>query len=130
MDSISYTFLDEMMTKDDEAFFKQLGRRIAVLRKESGLTQVELAKILSISQQHMASFEAGRRKVVASYIPLLAQMFAVTTDELLGIENKPAKRGPTAKLQLQVEQLSRLPKTKQKFVVEMLDAVIKQQAAS
>jgi hypothetical protein len=37
-----------------------------------------------------------------------------------------AKRGPTPKLQRQLERLSRLPKAKQKFVSEMLDTVLQQ----
>ncbi len=128
MGSISYTYLDELMTKDDEQFFKQLGKRIASLRKEHHLTQVQLAEILEISQQHMASFEAGRRKVSASSIPLLAQLFGITTDELLGTQDKPSKRGPASKLQRQIDQISQLPRAKQKFVSEMLDTVIQQQA--
>ena len=75
MSLISYSYIDQLMTKDEEVFFKELGRRIAKLRKEAGLTQVQLAEILKISQQHMASFEAGRRKVSSSDIPLLAQLF-------------------------------------------------------
>ena len=130
MSSISYEYLDALMTKDDEVFFKQLGKRIAQLRKDTGLTQVQLAEILDISQQHMASFEAGRRKVTASDIPVLAQLFGVSTDELLGIDDKPAKRGPTAKLQHKIEQIGLMPRSKQKFITEMLDALIKQQQAS
>ena len=130
MDSISYAYLDELMSKNDEVFFKQLGKRIATLRKDIGMTQVQLAEILNISQQHMASFEAGRRKVSSADIPVLAKLFGVSTDELLGIEDKPAKRGPTSKLQRQIEQVNMLPKSKQKFITEMLDALIKQQQAS
>jgi transcriptional regulator with XRE-family HTH domain len=130
MSLISYSYMDEQMTNDDEAFFKQLGKRIAVMRKEIGMTQVHLAEILNISQQHMASFEAGRRKVSSSDIPVLAQLFGLSTDELLGIQDKPSKRGPTPKIQRQVEQISLLPKTKQKFISEMLEALIKQQQAS
>lgn len=130
MSHISYSYMDEQMTKDDEAFFKQLGKRIASLRKEMGMTQIQLAEILSISQQHMASFEAGRRKVSSSDIPVLAQLFGLSTDELLGIQDKPSKRGPTPKIQRQVEQIALLPKGKQKFISEMLEALIKQQQAS
>jgi len=130
MSSISYEYLDLLMTKDDEVFFKQLGKRIAELRKDTGLTQVQLAEILNISQQHMASFEAGRRKVTTSDIPVLAQLFGVSTDDLLGIGNKSAKRGPTAKLQHKVEQISLMPRNKQKVILEVLEAMIKQQQAS
>jgi transcriptional regulator with XRE-family HTH domain len=130
MDSIIYDYLDTIVTKDDEVFFKQLGKNIAKLRKEIGLTQVQLAEILDISQQHMASFEAGRRKVSASAVPLLAQLFGISTDELFGVKNKPSKRGPASLLQCQIEQIGLMPKNKQKTISEVLDAMIKQQQAS
>nr|WP_305910076.1 hypothetical protein [Methylomarinum sp. Ch1-1]MDP4523027.1 hypothetical protein [Methylomarinum sp. Ch1-1] len=38
------------------------------------------------------------------------------------------KRGPAPKLLKQVEQISQLPKSKQKFVMDMLDTVIQQAA--
>ncbi len=60
---------------------------------------------------------------------MLAQLFGISTDELLGVQGKPAKRGPTARLQQQMDQISLLPRTRQKFVMEMLDAVIQQQAS-
>jgi transcriptional regulator with XRE-family HTH domain len=122
--------MDEQMTKDDEVFFKEIGKRIALLRKEMGMTQIQLAEVLRISQQHMASFEAGRRKVSSSDIPVLAQLFGLSTDELLGIQDKPSKRGPTPRIQRQVEQIALLPKGKQKFISEMLEALIKQQQVS
>jgi hypothetical protein len=50
----------------------------------------------------------------------------VTVEELLGQANGITKRGPTPKLQRQLERLSRLPKAKQKFVSEMLDTVLQQ----
>ncbi len=130
MGSISYSYLDDLMTKDDEVFFKQLGKRLALLRKELDLTQVQLAEILNISQQHMAAIEAGRRKATASTIPVLAQLFGITTDELLGLQDKPAKRGPASTLQRQIEQIGLMPRSKQRFIVEMLEALIKQQQSA
>ena len=130
MSQISYSYLDEQMTRDDELFFKKLGKSIAAFRKELGMTQTQLAEVLNISQQHMASFEAGRRKLSSSDVPVLAQLFGISTDELLGVADKPAKPGPTSKIQRQVEQINSLPKSKQKFISEMLEALIKQQQAS
>ena len=115
------------MTKDDEVFFKQLGSRVAYFRKEAGMTQTQLASILGVSQQHMASFEVGRRKLPASAIPTLAQLFATTADELVDIQKPPQKRGPASTLQRQIEQIALMPKAQQKMIVQMLDAMIKQQ---
>jgi len=55
-------------------------------------------------------------------------LFAVPLEQLVGIEPLPAKRGPTSTLQRQTEQISSLSKSKHKFITEMLDALIKQQA--
>jgi transcriptional regulator with XRE-family HTH domain len=114
------------MTQDDARFFRELGQRVASLRKEQQLTQVQLAESLGISQQHMASFENGIRKIPSSMLPKLAEVFGVTVDSLLGVTNGKRKRGPTPMLQRQMERLSRLPKAKQKVVMEMLDGVLSQ----
>jgi transcriptional regulator with XRE-family HTH domain len=97
-------------------FFEQLGQRIANLRKTQNMTQGQLAEHLGISQQHMASFEKGSRKVPASMLPVLAQLFGISVDELVGLKDTAAKRGPMPKLQRQIEQVALLPKAKQKFV--------------
>ena len=46
---------------------------------------------------------------------------------LIGAEPGPAKRGPKPKLQQQLEELSRLPKPKQRFISEMIDTVLAQE---
>ena len=130
MTSISYGFLDERMNSNDKAFFKQLGKRVADLRKEVGMTQAQLAEVLDMSQQLVAAYETGSRKIPASMLPTLAKLFAVPLEQLLGIEKQPAKRGPASVLQRQIEQIGLMPRNKQKFITEMLDALIKQQQAS
>jgi predicted transcriptional regulator len=130
MSSISYTLLDEQMTNDDKAFFQVLGQRMAKYRKDINMTQVQLANMLEVSQQVIAAYEAGRRKLPASLLPVLAKLFAVPVDELIGIKESNAKRGPASVLQCQIEQVALLPRTKQKFVMEMLDTVLKQQHCS
>lgn len=117
-----------VMTHDEKEYFKVLGGRIAALRKELGLTQVQLAETLGISQQMVASYEVGRRRIPVSMLPSLAQALKVQTDELLGNETKTrTKRGPPPKLQQQVERLAQLPKAQQRMVMQMLDGVLAQQ---
>lgn len=111
---------------DDKQFFKTLGTRIARLRKEQGLSQQALADELGIAQQTLAHYEVGRARMPVSLLPVLAQFFGIGVDELLGLKNGAGKRGPTPMLQRQIERLSRLPKAKQKVVMEMLDGVLSQ----
>lgn len=61
-----------------------------------------------------------------SALPVLTKTFGVSAEVLLGQEPEPAKRGPTPKLKPQLERLSHLPRTQQRFVIQMLDTVLKQ----
>jgi transcriptional regulator with XRE-family HTH domain len=115
------------MAPDEQQFLKALGARIAQLRKEQGMSQQAMADGLGIAQQTYAHYEVGRIRMPVSLLPEIAQMFGVTTDDLLGRKTAAAgKRGPASKLQQQIERLSQLPKAKQKVVIEMLDGVLSQ----
>lgn len=108
----------------DKDFFKSLGARIAALRKEVGMTQVQLAKILGCSQQQIVSFEKARCRVPASALPILATAFGVSSDELLGTSGQPLKRHPASRLGQQLERLSKLPRSQQRVVSEMLEGYL------
>ena len=117
------------MTDQDKQFFIDLGRRIAALRQELGMSQQRLGELLSASQQTVAHYEAARLRVPASMLPHLAKIFGVGVDDLIGQPSKPAsKRGPAPKLQRHMERLSLLPKPKQRAVMEVIEAVLTQQA--
>jgi len=116
------------MTSEDKQFYRELGQRIARFRKAQGLTQVQLAEILGIAQQTMAHYEGGSLRVAVALLKPLAKALAVSFEELID-EPIPAakkKRGPSSKLQQQIEQIQQLPRAKQKFVMEMLDTVLQQ----
>lgn len=114
------------MTPDEKAFFKQLGARIASLRKSATITQVQLAETLNVSQQTVASWEVGRRGVPVATLPSLARALSVNVETLIGEKATPGKRGPAPQIQQKIEQLTRLPKAKQKLVMDMLDGVLAQ----
>jgi transcriptional regulator with XRE-family HTH domain len=118
----------DLMTQDEKAFFKALGARIAELRKGADMTQQQFADLLGISQQQVASYEVGRRRVPVSALPAIARALAVSIEELIGEPVKPGKRGPTPKLQQQVERIAQLPKTQQRFVMQVIDSVLAQAA--
>ena len=120
------TFSTIVNTKDEQ-FFKDLGARVAQARKDHELTQQQLAEQLGVAQQTLAHYEVGRLRVPASMLPVLAQLLGLTTEELLGQSVQQAsKRGPAPRLQQQIERISQLPKSKQRFVSEMLDTVLAQ----
>jgi DNA-binding XRE family transcriptional regulator len=112
------------MTPKEQQFIKALGARIAQLRQEQGYTQKTLADELGIAQQTLAHYEVGRLRMPITLLPEIAQLFAVPVDELLGLSSGKGKRGPAPRLQQQIERLSRLPKAKQRVVMDMLEGVL------
>jgi len=126
MGTIRFTSIGPMTT-DEKIFFQALGLRIAGLRKDLELTQQQLAELLGVSQQMVASYEVGRRRVPISLLPTLARVLATSMEGLIGEDSRRSgKRGPASKLQQQLAQVSQLPRAQQKFVSQMLDTVLQQ----
>ena len=114
------------ISESDSEFFRDLGQRIAQARKDAGLTQLQLAEALGISQPVLGSYEIGRRRLPASMLQPVVQTLNISIDKLLGHEQPAAnsKRGPAPKLQRQIEAVGRLPRARQKFVSDFLDTVL------
>ena len=125
MASVSTGLLDRLMNDEDKSFYKTLGQRVAMLRKQNHLTQVQMAAVLGVSQQQIAAFEAGRVKVPVSMLPKLSELLSTPIDEIVGVKKKQ-RRGPASMIQQRVDMLGQLPRSKQKFVIEMLDTLIMQ----
>ena len=61
-----------------------IGNTIKTLRKAKGVTQEEVARELGVSYQAVSKYENEVAQPDISLIPLLAQYFGVTIDELFG----------------------------------------------
>ena len=61
-----------------------LGKRIAMLREEKDLKQLELAKILNICNTTLSQYESGKRIPSDEIKNQIADYFDVTIDFLLG----------------------------------------------
>ena len=70
-----------------------IGKRIAHLRKEKGLTQEELASHMGVSPQAVSKWENDQTCPDISALPKLSKLLGVTVDELLeGKAETPAVR--------------------------------------
>lgn len=63
-----------------------LSERIAALRKERGLTQEQLGKMVGVSSQAVGKWEKGGAPDV-ELLPILAEQLGVTIDALFGLES-------------------------------------------
>ena len=71
-----------------------IGKRIAQLRKEKGLTQEELSQMMEVSAQAVSKWENDQTCPDIASLPKLAKILGVTVDELLSgkEENAPVAR--------------------------------------
>ena len=69
---------------------KTIGKFIAVLRKANGMTQKDLGDKLFVSDKTVSRWERDECAPELSLIPAIAEIFGITTDELLrGEKNNP-----------------------------------------
>ena len=71
---------------------KTIGKFISVLRKANGMTQQELADKLMVSDKTVSKWERDERMPDISLLPAIAEIFGITTDELLRGERKNPER--------------------------------------
>lgn len=69
--------------------------RIKELRKQKGITQEELGRILDVGKATISNYESEKRQLTADILQKLAEYFGVSTDEILGLDN--AKPEPIGK---------------------------------
>ena len=67
---------------------KSLGARIIELRKKNGISREELAKEFDIPYTTLRNYENGLREPGHVFLVKVALKFHVTTDYLLGVDNK------------------------------------------
>lgn len=75
---------------------KTMGALIAALRKANGMTQRELAEKLNVSDKTVSRWERDDSTPELALIPVLAEIFGVTCDELLRGERRPPEERETA----------------------------------
>ena len=62
--------------------------RIRELRKEKGLTQEDLGKVLNVQKAAISKYEIGRVQPGADTLSKIAQYFGVSTDYVLGLDTE------------------------------------------
>lgn len=77
-----------------------LGERIAYYRKAANMTQAELAEACSVTAQAVSKWENDLTAPDISLIPKLAELFHITTDELLGVPKRTVTAVDPAKVDM------------------------------
>ena len=102
---------------------KTMGSFLAALRKAAGMTQRELAEQLHVSDKAVSRWERDECAPDLALIPVIAEIFSVTCDELLrGGRDRGDQTGDPAKVDKQRQWILR--KTRSKFISHTLLALL------
>ncbi len=107
----------------------EIAARIVRLRKDRGITQVELAARLDTTQALVSKIERGDVLLHGELIATLARIYNVTTDEILGVADgrRVAPPAPVKDRRLvrRLQALERLSKRDKEAVIRTLDAFLR-----
>ena len=71
------------LSKEDDVFLKALGKRIRDVRKEKGLTQVELGDLVDMEKPNMNRLEKGGTNPTVLTLKKICNALGITLDYLL-----------------------------------------------
>ena len=67
---------------------KRVGAFLKELRKENGMTQLQLAEIMGVTDKAVSKWERDLSVPDVNSIPKLAETFGVTVDELMQVKTE------------------------------------------
>lgn len=104
----------------------EIGRQMSRLRREKGITQVEMGKRLGVTQAEVSWMEQGRVRMHGWVIAEVARLLGVSADHVLGLAPRNGE-GETTKNQRLVRRLraiEKLPKRDKQALYRVLDSVL------
>ena len=108
-------------------YFKKLGENISEIRRDSGVTQEQLAVMVGVVQSTLANYEAGTRRVSLTTLALIAKVLNRAMEDFLPEGDK--KRGPTPRIDRELAKVKLLPENQQQMVIDHIQSIIRNNQA-
>ena len=104
-----------------------IGQRLARIRRERGLTQVELAEKLGVAQPVVSDYERGELRLHGELIIKLTDILGVSAEELLGLEKTKGNGAPVKNRRLarRLQEIEQLPRRDQQALLRTIDTFLK-----
>jgi len=104
---------------------KTIGKRLARIRKQKGLTQKTLAEKMGLIQALVSAYELGKIRLNAEMVIRFAKALEVSADEILGLKNNGGgKENPSLRLIRRINRIESLPPARQKTVLKAIDFML------
>ena len=104
----------------------EFGQRLAALRKTRGLSQPQFAQLMGMSREMITYYERRAQNPTAEFLQKAAEILEVSANELLGQEvQSKRKPGPPSELEARLDAVRKLPRQRQRFVLDFIDTVLR-----
>jgi transcriptional regulator with XRE-family HTH domain len=113
------------MARSEDA--ETVGGRVARLRREKGMTQIELAERLRVSQPVISDYENDVIRLPADTVAQIADVLGASADELLGLTAPAAHAAGGIKnrrLYRRMQEIEKLPRRDQEALLRTIEAFI------
>lgn len=124
-DLLLWATIEAMAAKSLETF----GQRLSRLRKQRGITQVEMAELIDITQPNISGYERDLVRPPIDTVIEIAKVLKVSTDDLLlGSKSNKAEPMVSRNLLKRVVMIQSLPKRDQQALLRTIDAFLAKSA--
>lgn len=118
----------EMKGRPTEKEAPLFGRRLSEARHAKGWTQSELADAIDTSVKMIDYYERRAVNPALEVVQSCAKALDVSASYLVGADDEPTpkrkKTGPVTPLERKFQEVKKLPKKKQDFILQFLDTVL------
>ena len=109
----------------------RIAQRLSALRKQHGISQLDICNRLSLTQSMMSRYEYGSRRLPSELLIQFAKAIGVSSDEILGLKSVAPKNPfqdmteENKKLWKKFQQVLKLPEDDQRAVIRLINSVAK-----
>ena len=101
-----------------------IGKRVAALRKSRGITRKELAATLEIPETTLRNYELDINEPGHTFLIKVAAVFKVSTDYLLGLDNREKPTPPQSMYNSSERALIKKYRTLDEYGQRVVDSVV------
>jgi transcriptional regulator with XRE-family HTH domain len=103
----------------------EIGGNLARIRKQKGVSQVELARQLGVPQQKISKYERGQLRLHGQVLVRLARILGVTSDVMLGLDNPSGvSASEDTRFLKRLQRIDRLSRRDKLALLRTLDAFL------
>lgn len=104
------------------------GQRLAAIRKDQGLSQQRFADMLGTTRANIAYYERSAKNPTTDFVQRCAEALNSKVADLIGepSDQPKKKRGPKSELEQRFEIIAKMPRSRQKKIIDVVDALIAQ----